>query len=118
GRALLVRPEEADDLPLDRDVIDEERRHRGVRGLEPDLPSFAVDALQRRAPVLEQRDRDLAVLDRRLAPHDDEVAVEDAVADHARALDAEREGLTPRHRAADADFLAPVLERLDRPSSH
>src|SRR5436190_19989514 len=83
----------ADDLPLDLHVPRIDRRHRALRGLQPDTVLLFVEALQRCDVVLENRDDDVAVACGVLLLHDDEVAVVDVVVDHRLAPDAENERL-------------------------
>src|SRR5438094_10318002 len=51
----------ADDLPLDLHVPRVDRRHRPVRGLQPDAVLLFVEPLQRRDVVLEHGHDDVSV---------------------------------------------------------
>src|SRR5882724_2086969 len=83
--ARLVLPDDAYHHALDHDValVDTERRHGGVRGLEPDPPAgLAIEPLDRGARALHQRDHRLAVVGLVALVDHDEVAVLDVLVDH------------------------------------
>src|SRR2546429_6483814 len=83
--ARLVFPDDADHHALDHDValVDAERRHGGVGGLEPDPPAgFPIEALDRGARAVHQRDHRLAVVGLVALVDHDEVAVLDVLVDH------------------------------------
>src|SRR5256885_5170832 len=83
--ARLVFPDDADHHALDHDValVDAERRHGGVGGLEPDPPArFTIEPLDRSARAVHQRDHRLAVVGLVALVHHDEVAVLDVLVDH------------------------------------
>src|SRR2546428_13239157 len=83
--ARLVFPDDADHHALDHDVafVDAERRHRGVGGLEPDPPAgVPIEALDRGARAVHQRDHRLAVVGLVALVDHDAVAVLDVLVDH------------------------------------
>src|SRR3989441_12365073 len=83
--ARLVLPDDAHHHALDHDValVDAERRHGGVRGLEPDPPArLAIEPLDRGARAVHQRDHRLAVVGLVALVDHDEVAVLDGLVDH------------------------------------
>src|SRR5207249_8082770 len=81
----LVLPADADHRALDHDValVDTQRRHGGVRGLEPDPPArLTIEPLDRGARAMHQRDHRLAVVGLVALVDHDEVAVLDVLVDH------------------------------------
>src|SRR6266487_1993840 len=65
ARPALVCPDDAYHHALDHDValVDPQRRHGGVRGLEPDPPArLTIEPLDRGARAVHQRDHRLAVV--------------------------------------------------------
>src|SRR3954468_24248290 len=107
----------ADDLRLaEVRALDVDGLQARVRRLEPDAVSFGVVALHR-GLVLDHRHHDLAGPCLQLLADEDVVAVEDAVADHRVAGDAQREHLPSaiaEQHAVDANVVGDVLVREDR----
>src|SRR5256886_6577523 len=116
--ARLIPPDDAHDDALNRDValVETQRRHGGIRRLEPDPASgLTIETLDGGARALHQRDHGLAVVGLVALVHHDEITVLDVLVDHR---------LTPdlQHVAAAAagyqlvghrDSVAPA-HRLDR----
>src|SRR5262245_21783428 len=71
----------------------ENRLHRRVGGLEPDLPVLAIELLQRDVGAVEERDDHFAVVGSAPVFDDDVVAVANLLVDHRVALDAEDVGV-------------------------
>src|SRR5690348_5333640 len=76
--ARLVPPDDAHDDSLNRDValVETQRRHGGIRRLEPDPPSrLPIESLDGGARALHQRDHGLAVVGLVALVHHDKIAV-------------------------------------------
>src|SRR5438270_496018 len=81
----LVPPDDAHHDPLNRNValVETERRHGGIRGLEPDPASrLPIESLDGGARALHQRDHGLAVVGLVALVDHDEIAVLDVLVDH------------------------------------
>src|SRR5438309_7069978 len=113
--ARLISPDDAHDDALNRDValVETQRRHGGIRRLEPDPPSrLAIEALDGGARALHQRDHGLAIVGLVALVHHDEIAVLDVLVDHRLTpnlqhvtaaaagyqLVGHRDGVAPAHR--------------------
>src|SRR5256885_8217919 len=83
--ARLISPDDAHDDALNRDValVETQRRHGGIRRLEPDPASgLAIETLDGGARALHQRDHGLAVVGLVALVHYDEITVLDVLVDH------------------------------------
>src|SRR5215212_706910 len=125
GEPLLQVADDRDDLALDPELvrIDEDRLHRGVRGLESDPVALSVQPLQgrgaarRRLLAHQQRYHDVAVLGRLLGTNHHQVAVVDQILDHRLALDLERVAAVRHRPDAHLQEIVVLLHRLDRLTS-
>src|SRR5439155_666982 len=106
----LVLPDDAHHHTLDHDValVDTERRHGGVRGLESDPPArLTIEPLDRGARAVHERHHRLAVVGLVALVDHDEVAVLDVFVDHR--LTAYLQHVTP---AAAGDQLVGHRDRV------
>jgi NAD(P)-dependent dehydrogenase (short-subunit alcohol dehydrogenase family) len=109
----------ADDAAEHAGLSAEDRLHRLVLGLQPDVVGFAVDPLDRRL-LADQGDDDFAVTGVVARPHDDVVAFEDAGVLHAFAADLQDVvAVLAADHVGDLDVLLDVLLGEDRrPGGH
>src|SRR6266481_15458 len=88
--ARLVLPDDAYHYALHHDIalVDTQRRHGWVGGLEPDPPArLPIEPLDRSTRALHQRDHRLAVVGLVALVDHDEVAVLDVLVDHRLTAD-------------------------------
>src|ERR1041384_648118 len=110
---FLKLSEDPHDHALHFDLIEKDRRHRAVRGLQADLSVVPIESLERRLAVLEKRHHRLPVV-RRAAPLDDHVvSVADMVLDHRVAAHLEREIVLPLLENAQHVEIVRMGDRLD-----
>src|SRR5262249_52461903 len=96
----------------------QDRSHGRVTWLQAHPVAFEIEALERGATifrvVIDDGDRDLAIVDAGLRTNHHQVAIVDAVPDHGRAAHSQRVALVSDRPDGKLDVLVGIFDGLDR----